>query len=331
MREQLASTSGNASCGVSTCTRLDLRAACARSTTLPASLRTCLESRLSSSTPVSFHLLNCISLERTHLTEPSPSAVLEDRTFFVSSAGWTDEPQAQVEIPIDVSFCPHAMTKPADAGCFVVPDAAKEWRFRENPLVQAERPIRFFASANINLPRVNYSNPDDAERLPIGSLCLVNPTPRAPLDDKEEQMLKRMANMVAKEIELGFQIERQKLYDTRLDFVSHLFQKLIVHPSRAMDTPAPGDALPCAIRGLSEKLSALTSSDFAFVLDIRDLTTAEQARQGAGLGRLSLLDCACPPSCANDEKAQAAWRARLCGEEGLQAVSRAITDWHEVC
>ena len=40
------------------------------------------------------------------------------------------------------------MGKSAEAGCFQVPNADTEWRFKQNPLVLAERPIKFFASAS---------------------------------------------------------------------------------------------------------------------------------------------------------------------------------------
>ncbi|GAA5978931.1 hypothetical protein JCM10908_002741 [Rhodotorula pacifica] len=245
------------------------------------------------------------------------NAVLEDRTFFVSSAGWTEDARAQVEIPIDVSFCPHAMAKSADAGCFQVPNADTEWRFRRNPLVLGERPIKFFASANINLPKVDYAQPTAAERLPIGSLCLVNPTPRKPLGDKEEKMLKRMAAMIAKEIELAFQVERQRLYDARLDYVSTLFQRLIVHPSRAIaGRPYAPTALTNAVEGLADRMRVLTNSDFAFILDLRGFAGGVAhpvgRTSGSGLGRIDLLDFACHQmsSPERDEPAELAWKQR---------------------
>ena len=40
------------------------------------------------------------------------------------------------------------MGKSAEAGCLQVPNADTEWRFKRNPLVLAERPIKFFASAS---------------------------------------------------------------------------------------------------------------------------------------------------------------------------------------
>ncbi|KAG0655942.1 hypothetical protein C6P46_000524 [Rhodotorula mucilaginosa] len=264
------------------------------------------------------------------------NAVLEDRTFFVSSAGWTEDAHAQVEIPVDISFCPHAMGKSAEAGCLQVPNADTEWRFKRNPLVLAERPIKFFASANINLPKVEYAPVAKTERLPIGSLCLVHPSPREPLGDKEEKMLKRMASMVAKEIELSFQVERQRLYDTRLDYVSLLFQQLIVHPSRAMaGRPSMPASLRCVHEGLANKLRTLTESDFAFILDLRgftgDFAPSPRRTSGSGLGRLDLLDLACHQleDADQDEGAEDAWKARLCGEEGLRAVQQALLDWHE--
>ncbi|KWU45832.1 hypothetical protein RHOSPDRAFT_16030 [Rhodotorula sp. JG-1b] len=264
------------------------------------------------------------------------NAVLEDRTFFVSSAGWTEDAHAQVEIPADESFCPHAMGKSAEAGCFQVPNADTEWRFKQNPLVLAERPIKFFASANINLPKVEYAPVAKAERLPIGSLCLVHPSPREPLGDKEEKMLKRMASMVAKEIELAFQVERQRLYDTRLDYVSLLFQQLIVHPSRAMaGRPSMPASLRCVHEGLANKLRTLTESDFSFILDLRgftgDFAPSPRRNSGSSLGRLEVLDFACHQMVGadRDEGAEDAWKARLSGEEGLRAVQQALLDWHE--
>ncbi|GAA5873951.1 hypothetical protein JCM3774_004049 [Rhodotorula dairenensis] len=263
------------------------------------------------------------------------NAVLQDRTFFVSSAGWTDDAHAQIEIPVDISFCPHAMGKPAEAGCFQIPNADAEWRFRGNPLVNQERPIKFFASANINLPKVDYAQPKEAERLPIGSLCLVHPSARNPLGDKEEKMLKRMAAMVAKELELAFQVEQQRLYDRRLDFVSVLFRQLIVHPSRAMaGRPAAPSSLPLAVDGLADQMRGLTRSDFAFILDLRGFigdVAPTSERSSTGLGRIDLLDFACHEldGVDRDKGAEAAWARRLCGDDGLQAVQRVLVEFHE--
>ena len=150
-------------------------------------------------------------------------------------------------------------------------------------------------------------------------------------------MLKRMASMVAKEIELSFQVERQRLYDTRLDYVSLLFQQLIVHPSRAMaGRPSMPASLRCVHEGLANKLRTLTESDFAFILDLRgftgDFAPSPRRTSGSSLGRLELLDFACHQMVGadRDEGAEDAWTARLCGEEGLRAVQQALLDWHEV-
>lgn len=89
----------------------------------------------------------------TILTAPAAyQTVAEKGTYFVASTGWTDDASARVEYDIDASICPHAMSKPADAGAFQIPDTSLEWRFRRNPLALAERPIRFFASASTYLP-----------------------------------------------------------------------------------------------------------------------------------------------------------------------------------
>lgn len=85
----------------------------------------------------------------TILTAPAAyETVTENGTFFVASTGWTSDNRAQVEYTIDGSLCPHAMSKPASAGAFQIPDTSADWRFKENPLAVADRPIGFFASAS---------------------------------------------------------------------------------------------------------------------------------------------------------------------------------------
>jgi len=85
--------------------------------------------------------------------------------------------------PRETSFCAHAML---GAGLMVVPDATKDPRFADNPLVTGEPMIRFYAGT----PLVT----DDG--FPLGSLCVIDRVPRAGLTPLQEQGLRVMAAQV---------------------------------------------------------------------------------------------------------------------------------------
>ena len=65
----------------------------------------------------------------------------------------------------DVSFCAHAILHD---DIMVVPDAAADARFVDNPLVTGEPHIRFYAGAPLTL----------ASGLRLGTLCLIDRAPR---------------------------------------------------------------------------------------------------------------------------------------------------------
>ncbi|MGI4718019.1 MAG: putative bifunctional diguanylate cyclase/phosphodiesterase [Janthinobacterium lividum] len=88
------------------------------------------------------------------------SLVDRERQWFKSRTGM--EP---CETPRDVSFCAHAIL--ADEP-MVVPDAARDARFVDNPLVTGSPHLRFYAGVPL------YS----AERKKIGTLCVMDRRPR---------------------------------------------------------------------------------------------------------------------------------------------------------
>ncbi len=69
----------------------------------------------------------------------------------------------------DVSFCAHAILLPMTESVFVVPDAALDPRFADNPLVTGPLGVRFYAGAPLRTPA----------GLTIGSFCLLDTQPRA--------------------------------------------------------------------------------------------------------------------------------------------------------
>ena len=99
------------------------------------------------------------------------------------------------ETPRDVAFCAHAVTQ---SELFIVPDALKDLRFADNPLVKEEPNIRFYAG----MPLTN------SEGHAVGTLCVVDRVPRE-LSPEQEQALKVLAREVMTQIELRHALAEQ--------------------------------------------------------------------------------------------------------------------------
>ncbi|MET0370817.1 MAG: EAL domain-containing protein [Sphingobium sp.] len=106
-----------------------------------------------------------------------------DHVFFASSYGI-----GECDMSRDSSFCAHAITQDA---VMVVPDAQLDPRFHDNPLVTAGM-IRFYAGVPLRAPSGHA----------MGALCIVDPEPRAGLDEQDRARLRDLARMASDKLEL---------------------------------------------------------------------------------------------------------------------------------
>jgi len=105
------------------------------------------------------------------------SLVDESRQWFKSIVGLD-----ACETGRDVSFCGHAILSDE---IMCVPDASKDERFFDNPLVTEEPKIRFYAGCPVELSPGNR----------LGTLCIIDQKPRE-LTEEDAHALKDLALMV---------------------------------------------------------------------------------------------------------------------------------------
>ena len=141
------------------------------------------------------------------------SLVDENRQWFKSCIGLRVS-----ETPRDISFCGHAILGDE---VFIIPDAAADERFQDNPLVVGEPNIRFYAGCPLRA--LNGAH--------MGTLCIIDNKPR---DFSEHDLgaLKDLAAMVEQELaalELAVLDELTEISNRRgfITLVSHAIRMCV--------------------------------------------------------------------------------------------------------
>lgn len=122
------------------------------------------------------------------------SLIDEDRQWFKSRHGIDAS-----ETTRDVAFCAHAIV---DGEVLIVPDATFDPRFTDNPLVQSDPHIRFYAGA----PLVTANGES------LGTLCVIDRVKRT-LTDDQINSLRALSRQVMAQLELRrhvFTLEQYK-------------------------------------------------------------------------------------------------------------------------
>lgn len=126
------------------------------------------------------------------------SIVDENRQFFQVKKGLDAS-----ETPRDISFCGHAINKPDEL--MIVPDATKDIRFMDNPLVTDSPFIKFYAGIPILSP----------DEFPLGTLCVIDDKPNT-LTENQQIALKHLGKQVTLILELKRKNELLKSSEERL-------------------------------------------------------------------------------------------------------------------
>jgi signal transduction histidine kinase len=162
------------------------------------------------------------------------------------------------ETPRDLAFCAYAIHSPQ---LLIVPDATKDQRFADNPLVLDEPHIRFYAGA----PLVTK------EGFALGTLCAIDRYPRQ-LNERQTRALEILAHQVVTQMELRLSHRQLQEYAEELQRLNRNKDRFF--STLAHDLKAPFNGILNLTKILEDEADNLSQED---VKDIaHDIHTASE-------------------------------------------------------
>ncbi|KAL3913076.1 MAG: hypothetical protein SGARI_000836 [Bacillariaceae sp.] len=141
------------------------------------------------------------------------------RQWFLSKVGLD-----AAETPRKHAFCAHVILNKYKM--LVIPDASKDFRFKDNPLVTDGLKIRFYSGAAL-VSKEGYK---------LGTLCIISPKVRPQgLSPKEQEMLHNMAGMVVSTMEARRNRLLKEEYETKFHQLARTFLDTTHHLEEAKD------------------------------------------------------------------------------------------------
>ncbi len=212
-----------------------------------------------------------------------------------------------------ISFCGHAML---ENEILIIPDAKKDPRFSDNPMVIGEPFIRFYAG-------VPLFSADGAR---VGTFCIKGHDPRE-FSDEEKEIIKGMAKWVELEINshnLSVAIEQVKKTVEEIDTFFETSQDIMA----IANVNGYFERInPAALKMLGYSFKELIENPFIFFVhpDDKDITSLEIERLAKGALTINFVNRF---RTKNNQYVWLQWNATPRGKH-LYAIARNITDFKE--
>ncbi len=179
-----------------------------------------------------------LALLASHICETPMAAITlvdKDRQWFKSRVGLTVQ-----QTPRSISFCSHAIEH---RGIFIVPDASKDDRLRDNPQVTGAPHIRFYAGAPL-LAREGHA---------LGTLCVVDRRPRR-LTASQAEALGALQRQVEAQLELRRRVMELRAANENIHKLAGMMPFCSTCQFK-MTIPADPAAIPALTEGVTAMLA----------------------------------------------------------------------------